>query len=304
MSAARREFLWLLLALLSLLICLVRPSIPLPRPVFHYLFVLDITQSMNARDYSEKGLPADRFSFAKQALRRAIRDLPCGSRAALGLFSTKDVLILLEPLEICNHFSVLDDTITHIDWRMAWAADSNVERGLYAGMLSAKKLGKNLHLVFLSDGEQSIQELHRPPLARIKGSVKGFVFGTGTLNPTPIPKLDPYNQAVGYWSRGEVDDYPIGAPMTSTPAPGDPEAYYLSRLNQSNLETLAALSGLQYDRLQSPAQFVRRLQNPELAKSRPVPSDIRWIFALIALGSILRLCHFPRIRLPRKRRGA
>ena len=295
MKTAIRDFRWLLLALGSLFCCLLGPSIGLPRPVFHYLFVLDITQSMNARDYAEKDLPADRLSFAKEALRQAIRDLPCGSHAALAIFSTKDVMILLEPLEICAHFNVLDDTIRHIDWRMAWSADSNVERGLYAAVLATKGLDKNLNLVFISDGEQNIQELHRPPLARSKGQVNGFLIGSGSPVPTPIPKFDKNNRSIGYWTRVEVEDFTLGALSPSSAAPvGDAEQVFLSRLNQNNLETLAELTGLRYLRLESPAQFVRALMTPDFAQTRQVQSDLRWVFALIALISLLAAWVSPR----------
>ncbi len=289
MSASWREFGLLFLAGMLMLFCLTRPAAPLSRNVFRYLFVLDITPSMNTRDYTENDLPADRLSFGKQALRRAIRDLPCGSTAGIGLFSTKDVLLLIEPLEICSHFAAIDDTIAHIDWRMAWSADSNVERGLYGAILTAKNLGPDLHLVFMTDGEQTIRELHRPPLAKFRGSIKGFLFGVGTANSSPIPKLDANNQVTGYWTNGEVDEYLIATDTLAPSAPeaSDPEQNYLSSLHESNLRMLAAISGLHYRRLESPQQFSNVLKAVDLAAPRMIQTDLRWLFALVSVLLIL-----------------
>lgn len=289
MTASKRDFALLLLAAVLMLLCLSRPTIPWSRNTFRYLFVLDITQSMNTRDYHENDLPSDRLSFGKQVLRQAIRDLPCGSEAGIGLFSTKDVLLLIEPLEICAHFAAIDDTVAHIDWRMAWSADSNIERGLYGGILAAKNLALGTHLVFMSDGEQNVRELHRPPLARHIGTIKGQLIGVGGSTPSPIPKLDQDNRLVGFWINGEVAEFSIGLEglEPSAQKSSDPEETYQSTLHESNLQMLAAMSGLEYYRLESPEQFSKSLQTEELAESRVVETDIRWLFAMVSVLLIL-----------------
>jgi mxaL protein len=294
-TAAKRDFARLLLATVSMLLCLSHPMIPWPRNTFRYLFVLDITQSMNTRDYHESDLPSDRLSFAKQALREAIRDLPCGSQAGIGLFSTKDVLLLIEPLEICVHFAPIDDAIAHIDWRMAWSADSNIERGLYGGILAAKKLAPGTHLVFMSDGEQNVRELHRPPLAKHTGTIKGLLVGVGGSSPSPIPKLDQDNLQTGFWTNGEVDRFSIGPDGLEALArkSSDPEEPYQSTLHESNLQMLAAMSGLTYHRLESGGQFSKILQSPDLAESRSVETDIRWLFAMLSVLLLLAAYRVP-----------
>ena len=295
MKVARRDFGLLLLAGILMLACLTRPTIPLTRYVFHYLFALDITQSMNARDYHTSGLPSDRLSFGKSALRNAIRKLPCGSKAGISLFSTKDVLLLIEPLEICSHFAAIDDTIAHIDWRMAWSADSNIERGLYSGILASRNLTPNPHLVFMSDGEQTVRELHRPPLAKHHDSIKGFIFGVGGTSLAPIPKLDKNNRISGYWTIGEVEEIANGSLDRETVEADslNPDHTYQSGLRESNLKMLAAATGLEYHRLESPAQFSDILQTAELAESRTVDTDIRWPLALFSVVLIVAVYLLP-----------
>ncbi|MGH8558950.1 MAG: vWA domain-containing protein [Methylococcales bacterium] len=286
-----RDFGLLLLAGLLMLICLTRPTIPLARNTFHYLFILDITQSMNTRDYHATGLPADRLSFAKQALRRAIRDLPCGSKAGVGLFSTRNILLLIEPLEICSHFAAIDDTISRIDWRMAWSADSYIERGLYGGILATQSVAPRAQLVFMSDGEQNIRELHRPPLAKHRNTIKGFIFGVGGLIPSPIPKLDKDNSVVGFWAKAEVDEFSI---LTESLEPSaqksSEEQPYLSSLHEPDLQVLAVMSGLDYHRLESPEQFSKILRTENFAQTRIVETDIRWVLAL-ASGVLILLVY-------------
>lgn len=302
MTPAVRDFVRLIAAGILLLSCLARPTVPLERDTFRYLFVLDITQSMNARDYHEDDLPRDRLSFGKLALREAIRELPCGSEAGIGLFSTKDVLLLIEPLEICAHFAAIDDALAHIDWRMAWSADSNIERGLYGSLLAARNLTPGMHLVFMSDGGQNVRELHRPPLAGLSGKIQGYIIGLGGFTPAPIPKLDQDHRLTGFWTNAEVDEFlidPEGLKPASQKSP-DPDAPYGSTLNETNLQTLAAISGLRYHRLETPQQFVRILQTEEFSETRTVETDIRWLFALVSLALVLMVYRVP-LNSPKRR---
>ena len=285
------DFWIFLLAFLALVICLFKPTTPLQQDLYRYVFVVDITQSMNTRDYHLPGMPADRLSLSKKAMRTAIRQLPCGSKTGIGLFTTKNIMFLFEPLEVCAHFSVIDDVIAHIDWRMSWAADSYIERGLYTAIRELKNQEKPTHLVFLTDGEQNVTELHRPPLANYFGTVNGYIIGVGGSIPTPIPKLDAENRPVGYWKNSEVERFPL----TGIPMPADvnestatqPEDNYLSMLREQGLMLLARTTGLTYKRLETPAQFADILQTPDLADKHIIEKDIRWVFALSALALIL-----------------
>ena len=270
----------LLLALLSLAMTVAIPKITLQQSVYRYIFVLDITQSMNARDYHLSGMANDRLSFAKQSLQTVLQDLPCGSEVGLGVFATKNALLLFEPIEVCSHFAVIDDTLAHIDWRMAWAGDSNVARGLYTAIRILQKLNNDTRLVFLSDGEQTTSELHAPPLARHAGKIAGLIVGVGGLSPVALPHLDEHNQITGYWSNSEV-----GRSKNDLTQQG--QQHYLSALNEPHLIQLADMTHLHYHRLETPDKLSEALRTVRYAEQRPVATDIRWIFSLISLLLIL-----------------
>jgi mxaL protein len=263
------------------------PRIPLERPVFRYLFVLDITQSMNTRDYHLEGLPADRLGFAKAAIRRAITDLPCGSQAGLGLFTTQNVELLFEPLEVCRHAGVIEDVLEHVDWRMAWAADSFIAQGLNAALRIVKKRDPAPRLVFLSDGQQTPEDPVRPELKIKPGEVQGLIVGVGDVKPVPIPRLDRENRPLGFWEKAD-----ILAPVTTTAyldasadtshRRGNDGSLYLSWLHETELRDFADTAGLGYLRLDTPERLSLALRDPALGELRVVPTGIGWTLALIA----------------------
>jgi mxaL protein len=255
--------------------------LPIGRPVFRYLFVLDITQSMNARDYHQDGLPADRLGFAKASIRAALEALPCGSGVGLGLFTTRNSQILFEPLEVCGHLPLLADVLEHIDWRMAWAADSHVARGVFTGLREAAARGTDTRLVFFSDGQQFPPEAN-PPFDGQPGAVGGLIVGVGGAQAVPIPRLDKDGQPLGFWEYVDLRDW-----LPAEAMPLDGAALYLSRLDETALRGLAATTGLGYLRLETPQGLAHALSDPGLAARRVVATDIRWALAALALLLLL-----------------
>jgi mxaL protein len=270
---------WSLLLALSLTAaCLLHPTLALQRPIYRYLVVIDITQSMNAQDYRQDGLPHDRLGYVKQSLRQTLGDLPCGSELGLALFTTQNTQILFDPLEICGHFAALDDALEHVDWRMAWAADSFIAHGLYSALDQLASRDRPARLVFFSDGQQIPEDLETPPYQGDRGALAGLVVGVGGTEPVPIPRYDQDNQPLGHWQRGDLDLGPgKQAPVGAADAP------LLSRLDEQHLSTLAAATGLGYHRLTTSAALSRALQQPELALRLKVETDIRPVLGLTAL---------------------
>lgn len=279
-SIRQNHPIWLLaFAALGLAVTFADPTVTAKRDVYRYVFIVDITQSMNTRDYRVAGMPPGRLSFVKETLRQSLQKIPCGSDIGIGIFSAKDSLLLFEPIEVCEHFAVLDDVLAHIDWRMAWSGDSNIDRGIYSGMQALKRMEPSGHMIFLTDGQQTIDELHRPPLAGNYGKVRGYIVGVGGLQPVPVPELDGDNRIMGYWRNN--DERLSGNYRTRDDSP------YLSKLFDTELRALAGETGLQYHRLESPEQFKQLLLNPAFAESRRVATDIRWILACAALLLLL-----------------
>lgn len=275
--------LWsLFLACLLLAVSLAHPTLSLSQPVYRYLFILDITQSMNARDYHQDGLPADRLSFVKASIREVLLNLPCGSEVALGLFTTRNSQVLFEPLEVCEHLPLITQTLEHIDWRMAWAADSHIARGIYTGLRETAARGADMKLVFFSDGQQFPPEASPPPFDGKPGEIGGVIVGVGGAQPVPIPKLDKDNQPQGFWEYQDLHDF-----LPPSAMPQDSAKPYLTRLDEIALRELATLTGLDYVRLENPLKLKQALLLPHLAKEHEVETDVRWVLALLALSLLL-----------------
>src|SRR4051794_77146 len=74
-------------ALALLVIAVVLPRWQLPHDTYDYIVIFDITQSMDVEDYEIAGTPVSRLNYARQAVREALGDLPCGTRIGWGAFA-------------------------------------------------------------------------------------------------------------------------------------------------------------------------------------------------------------------------
>jgi mxaL protein len=276
----------LLVAVVLVVLTFADPKLPLPLRVYRYAFVVDVTQSMNARDYHVDNMPADRLNFVKESIRQAVHELPCGSEVALGLFTTRSVQLLFEPIEVCEHLPVIDDVLAHIDWRMAWAANSFIEQGVYAAIRDIKKRDPGVRLAFFTDGQEAPPQTIRPTFFEKPGEIAGLIVGVGGLHPTTVPKYDRENRLIGYWENTDIAQIPestIAYQTTETAPRPSHDGYYLSWLDENHLRELSATTGLRYHRLETPHALVDALRAPEFAERRTTRTDIRWLLGLAAL---------------------
>jgi mxaL protein len=277
----------LLVAAVLVALNFANPKLPLPLRVYRYAFVVDVTQSMNVRDYHVDNMPADRLNFAKESIRQTVHALPCGSEVALGIFTTRSVQLLFEPIEVCEHLAVIDDVLAHIDWRMAWAANSFIEQGVYTAIRDIKKRDSSVRLVFFTDGQEAPPQTIRPNFFEKPGEIAGLIVGVGGLHPTTVPKYDRENRLIGYWENSDIAQIPESttAYQTTEAVPRLPqEGYYLSWLDENHLRELSATTGLRYHRLEAPEGLVDALRASEFAERRTTRTDIRWLLGLAALS--------------------
>jgi len=282
-----RFWLWLT-ALVSLGIATLDPHWTLPRPVHRYIAVVDITQSMNTRDYHLPGLPKYRLGFVKAALDQALVALPCGTELGLAVFTHKNSHLLLTPLEICRHGAALRDALRAVDWRSAWAADSYIAYGLFDALRTAATLDSGL--IFFTDGDPIPATTRRPPFRGRPGKVKGWIVGVGGLVPAPIPKLDLEDRPTGYWRRTDLPRT-VQSPRFVRQIRRERQGLLLSRLHEGELRQLAALTGLHYHRLTTPDALVAALARPETAAVRPTAVPLRpWLLGIalaLALATLV-----------------
>ena len=284
------RFSWrLLLVFLAFVITLgvlFKPEATLPRRVYRYSFVIDITQSMNAKDYHLAGYPEDRLGFAKAAILKTLHELPCGSEVGLGLFTTQSVNFLFEPLEICTHFSVIDDALRHVDWRMAWSADTHVEMGLYQAIRELIKRDPSIRLVFLTDGQETPPQTVRAQFDSPPHALKGLIIGVGGRTPVSIPRYDRENRLQGIWENADIEKPPISTTVYSEKVDVrtlPTEGPYLSWMDEAHLKGLAATTGLGFHALSTPEDFVSELLDDDLAELRPALTDLRLWWGLGAV---------------------
>lgn len=288
------RFYLMLAACAVLALSALRPSAKLPRETYGLLFILDITQSMNTPDMRLAGAPATRLAAAKAALRQALADLPCGSEAGLGIFTEYRSFLLLAPVEVCSGYAEVLATLERLDWRMGWAGASQVGKGLHFGLELARALESRPALVFLTDGHEAppVDPVTRYPVENVPPRVPGMIIGVGGDALVPIPKFDMEGNDLGFWDEDEVRQMSIPA---SGAGNADPQmqaeaalrlkrgAEHLSSLKEAHLRELASEAGIAYARLGSPESLLTALRRPELARSRPVDTDLRWALAAAAL---------------------
>lgn len=300
--------------MLLLIAALFEPHWNTTRPAFDYVVTLDITQSMNVRDYQLEGKPASRLTYAKQMLRQALADLPCGSRIGWAVFTEYRVLLLVAPAEVCDNYHDLVATLERIDGRMSWAGASEVAKGLYWGLRTVKELGGSHGIVFLTDGHEAppVSPLHKPVYDGKPGEVRGMIVGVGQDALMPIPKNDPEGRPLGFWAADEVMQTDGVSAGRSGSAAGErlvdesgkleqrmkpTMTEHLSSLKSVYLQDLARETALSYHRLSDRAALVRALTSPALARPAPYRADVRLVLAAIALILVVA-AHLPALRLP------
>ncbi|WP_440224357.1 vWA domain-containing protein [Dokdonella sp. MW10] len=261
MTGRRDARFWLLAAAAACaIVAAFSPRVSIPRQRVDALFVVDITGSMNVRDYRHGEAPESRLAHVSRELAALVAGLPCGSRAGLALFAERRPFLLLAPMETCANYATLAGTLAALDWRMGWEGDSYVASGLYQSIDLASRYGTDL--VFLTDGQES-PPTHWSGPPRYEGEpgkVRGLVVGVGGTVPSPIPKFDRDGREIGFLAADDVTQenrsgeppadvqhregwHPRNAPWGAAAAQGEE---HLSSVREPFLRTLAGMTGLGY----------------------------------------------------------
>lgn len=138
-----------------LLLALFRPSVPVRHNIYSYLLVADISQSMNTIDMVMDGKPASRIAHTQKIMHEIISSLPCGTRVSIGLFAGVSVAALYTPIEVCDNFAAIQDTIDHLDWRAGWAGNSRIRESMFTMVRALRSFPEPAQVVYFSDGEEA-----------------------------------------------------------------------------------------------------------------------------------------------------
>lgn len=263
------------------------PIFSLSQASYRYIYVFDISQSMNVMDVYNKQVSVSRLNFVKQAAIDSLSKLPCGTELGFALFTGHRALLLTTPIEVCKNQLDLSNTIKLIDWTATWEARSEIAKGLYKSIRLMKRLGNHTAVIFFTDGQEAppVNPDLLPVFSGKKGAIKGIVVGVGGDKLTPIPKLDRTGKQVGFWKSDEVVHIDVYSQEKNrregVKLPLGTE--HLSSLRESYLKDLADKTGLKYFRLANTDLLLEQLKTKSLGYSKVVQADIRWLFALLAL---------------------
>lgn len=284
----RRDARTLLLtaALVLTIIAIFTPRIPVRGTVFNIIASVDVTGSMNVRDYVHEGAPASRLDTVKRILRDFAAQLPCGSRLGVSIFTERRSFLLFEPIEVCADFAPLSGAINNLDWRMAWEGDSYVTSGLHSAIALAHPLGADL--IFLTDGQEAppLPATGIPAFEGEAGAVRGVIVGVGGTVPAPIPRFDKDGREVGFYTATDVPQenrhglppagselregwHPRNAPWGGEEIAGEE---HLSAVRTEHLHALAEQTGLSYIALSDARSLGRAIA--AVARLQPVVRDM------------------------------
>ena len=218
------------------------------KDISNYIFVVDITQSMLTKDTKIKGETVSRLKYAKNTLHQVLEQLPCKTKVSIGMFAGVSVAATYTPIEICDNFSAINETVERLDWRSVWAGNSRLRTSMINLARLIRSFPEAAQVVYFTDGEEApkLHAFNTEDLQQFQGANNWLFVGIGSDEGTPIPKYDNKNQLIGYWSNESFALQPGVAQISAQNAGGrdnnvSSASYdrYLSKLDEEYLKSLA-----------------------------------------------------------------
>jgi mxaL protein len=298
----RRDITLLIAALILLIIAMFKPTVPVKRDIYSYLFVVDITQSMNVKDATLDGKLVSRMQYQQFLLHRIIGEMPCGTQVSIGLFAGVSVAALYTPIEVCENFSALEDSIDHLDWRTGWSGNSRIRESMLTLAKLIRSFPEPAQVVYFTDGEETpkLHVFNTRDLTGFQGGKDWLFVGIGSDKGTAIPKLDEHNQLIGYWASesfamqpgvAQISQDNIGTREESVAS--DTNDRYLSKLDEKYLESLAKEVGGNYVNGDNLQNIFMAMQKQPPARREKAAFELKWIFASLA-GLLFLAAYLPK----------
>ena len=299
---SRRDAALLASAFVLLIAAAFKPTLPLPRSIYSYLLVADISQSMNVVDTTLNGKQVTRMEYTQYMLHHIVANMPCGTRVSIGLFAGVSVAALYNPIEVCSNYAAIQDTIDHLDWRTAWSGNSRVRDSMFTLARVLRAFPEPAQVVYFTDGEEApkLHAFNTKDLTNFQGGNGWLFVGIGSDKGTAIPKLDDKNQVIGYWSAesfamqpgiAQISEANIGVRDNNVAgATGD---RFLSKLQEEYLKDLAKQVSGDYVRGDSLQSILSAMKHQKPARHDIAPYDIQWILASLA-GLLLIMVYLPK----------
>ncbi len=308
---SRRDVSMLATAFLLLIIAAFKPTIPLPRNIYSYILVVDISQSMNVEDVSLNGKSTSRIAYTQAMLHQVIANMPCDTRVSIGLFAGVSIAALYNPIEVCSNYAAIQDTIDHLDWRTAWSGNSRLRDSMLTLARVLRAFPEPAQVVYFSDGEEApkLHAFNTKDLTNFQGGNGWLFVGIGSIEGAPIPKYDEKNQLIGYWSNdsfamqpgiAQISEANLG--VRDNNVAGGTGDRFISKLQENYLKDLSKEVSGDYVRGDSLQSILTAMKHQKPARTDIAPYGIHWILATIAALLVL-ITYLPKDPLQAIRKG-
>ena len=298
----RRDITLLSIALILLIIALFNPTMPIKRDIFSYILVADISQSMNVKDMSILGKTVSRMEYQQFLLHRIIGEMPCGTQVSMSLFAGVSVAALFTPIEVCENFAAIEDTIDHLDWRNGWSGNSRVRESMVTLAKLIRSFPEPVQVVYFSDGEETpkLHVFNTRDLTGFQGGKDWLLVGIGSDKGTAIPKLDEKNQLIGYWSAesfalqpgvAQIAQENIGSREDSVASSASDR--YMSKLDEKYMMSVAKEVGGNYVNGSNLQNILAAMKKQPPARRSKADFELKWLLAGVA-GLLFLAAYLPK----------
>ncbi len=286
------NFILLFLAVLFLLLAIINPSVPITKNIYNYIFIVDISQSMNTPDMSLDAQKISRIEYSKKTLQRLVERLPCKTKVSIGMFAGVSVASTYTPIEVCDNFSSINNTIDHLDWRSTWSGNSRLRESMVTLARLIRSFPESAQVVFFTDGEEAprLHTFNTRDLSQFQGGQDWLFVGVGSDEGTAIPKFDSNNQLIGYWSNdsfalqpgiAQISESNLGT-RDNKVASGVSDRY-LSKLDEDYLKLLAQEIKGNYIKGDSVETILDAMEKQKAAWRDQSAYELRYFLSLLAL---------------------
>lgn len=279
-------------AAIFLVLALVKPDIQLKQNVHNYLLLADVSQSMNAEDMKIGNKPASRLAYTQHLMQQVVKTSPCGTYVSVGVFAAENVALLFMPLEVCANFDIINDSINHLEWRMAWSGNSRMTFGVKAAEATFDYLNIPAQMLFFTDGDEAPKAngINKLDITDVRIGKHVIFVGVGGTEPSPIKRFNANNQFVGYWGTDAAAESAGGGVNYNDASKDDPDppvAYaefdrYLSSQDVEHLKELSAEIKGQYIAGKDEPAFYEFVQSQAPVARFVTRYSVKWVFLTLA----------------------
>ena len=172
-----KNLIYLFLTFLCLVLAFINPKFTMKKDISNYIFVVDITQSMLTQDALLNGEKVSRLKYAKDISQKVLEQLPCKTKVSIGMFAGVSVAATYTPIEVCENFSAINETIERLDWRSVWAGNTRLRASMINLARLIRSFPESAQVVYFTDGEEApkLHAFNTEDLNQFQGANNGYL---------------------------------------------------------------------------------------------------------------------------------